>query len=121
MSGFEADPGGRLRARFVFDPDFVGFAGHFPDHKVLPGVCQISCVKEVLREWKKLGVRLRELVRAKYLLPVSPGDECMVECWDLKEAGGEYDLKAGLSRGGEKVSEFRLRVAFDGSDAKEGG
>jgi len=121
MTDFGEDPGGRLHARFVFDPGFVGFEGHFPERKILPGVCQVMCIKELLEEWKKLGVHLKELVSARYLLPVSPGDECVVTAWDIRNSEGEYLLKAGLSRGGEKVSEFRMRVAFDGARTGENG
>jgi len=109
-----------LRARFRFDPDFIGFAGHFPDRKILPGVCQLAAVKAVLGRWKGRSVRLVEIVSAKYVLPVTPGDECVVECWDLRENGDECTFKAGMVRGGEKVSEFRMRVAFDKANCASG-
>jgi 3-hydroxyacyl-[acyl-carrier-protein] dehydratase len=121
MADFGESPGGRLHARFRFDPDFIGFAGHFPDRQVLPGVCQLAAVKAVLGEWKGRSVRLLEIVSAKYVLPVTPGDECVVECWDLKETGDECSLKAGMVRGDEKVSEFRMRVSFDGAMPREDG
>jgi len=35
---FEVEADGALRAVLRFDPDFVGFDGHFPGHPVVPGV-----------------------------------------------------------------------------------
>lgn len=104
--------GSRLTARFRFAGDFVGFAGHFPDRAVLPGVCQIQCVKAVLERWTGVPVSLREIVSAKYLVPVGPGEEILCVVRDLSASNGECALKASLHRGAEKISEFRLRLAL---------
>jgi 3-hydroxyacyl-[acyl-carrier-protein] dehydratase len=121
MRGFHANGRGELSAGFVFGEEFVGFQGHFPMKKVLPGVCQIQCIKAMLEEWKKADVSLLEIVKAKYLLPVAPLEELTVkcslkdECVGAETTGEGCTLRATVSRGGEKVAEFRLKVSFGGS------
>ena len=107
MSGFEA-AADQLVANFMFGEDFIGFDGHFPTKKVLPGICQIQCVKAMLGQWKHTEVFLKEIVNAKYFLPVSPGEELTCRCRDITDNGDGYSLKASISRGSEKVSEFRV-------------
>jgi len=119
MIGFiereSVDGDSELSARFIFDEDFIGFQGHFPKKKVLPGVCQIQCVSEMLEGWKKRKVGLEEIVSAKYLLPVSPLEELTIQCSNIKFSDISYTLKASVSKGGEKVSEFKLKVTFGDS------
>ena len=59
----------RLTASFLFPEDFIGFQGHFPGNKILPGVCQIQCVISMLEKWKKKNIVLREIVLAKFFSP----------------------------------------------------
>ncbi len=119
MIGFiereSVDGDSELSARFIFDEDFIGFQGHFPQNKVLPGVCQIQCVNEMLEVWKKRKVGLEEIVSAKYLLPVSPLEELTIQCSNIKFSDISYTLKASVNKEGEKVSEFKLKVNFGDS------
>ncbi len=41
-------PDGSLTAEIEFPGTFIGFQGHFPDRPVLPGVCKVLCVLELL-------------------------------------------------------------------------
>lgn len=112
MYDFMVKKDGILYARFVFQEDFVGFQGHFPLQKVLPGVCQILCIQVMLEEWEKRPVYLREVVSAKYVLPVLPGEELNFNCWNNKDSGDDSLWKATVKRGEQKVSEFKLNVSF---------
>ena len=119
LEGFREE-GGDLVADFTFSPEFVGFDGHFPGNKVLPGVCQIQCVKAVLERWKEEEVRIGEIVSAKFTAPVGPGEtvECRVS--GVAASGEGYSLKARLSKGGVRVSELKLRVSFNGATPERG-
>ena len=110
MFGFAVNGTGEPAAHFRFGENFIGFQGHFPGQKVLPGVCQVQCVQTVLETWKGNTVRLREIVSAKYVLPVLPGDEIACRCLDVKEGTGLTSLRAVITRGDEKISDFRLKV-----------
>ncbi len=111
MTGFEAADG-VVKSRFVFPDDFVGFQGHFPDKKVLPGVCQIQSALAAVAKARGRQVVLKEIALAKYFAPVGPGEEIQCVCSDVAEAG-EFTIKAAITKGTVKVSEMKLRVALE--------
>jgi 3-hydroxymyristoyl/3-hydroxydecanoyl-(acyl carrier protein) dehydratase len=61
MSGL-AREGSSLSSRFTFPPEFIGFQGHFPDKKILPGV-QVQCALSLI-EKRGQTVVLKEIVLA---------------------------------------------------------
>jgi 3-hydroxyacyl-[acyl-carrier-protein] dehydratase len=111
MSDMTETAEGGIRSRFVFPPEFVGFQGHFPDHPILPGVCKMQAVLLLLQEWYQKEIRLKEIVMAKFLSPVSCGEELIFECREVKKTGDEILVKAFVTSNKKKVSEFKLRVA----------
>jgi len=48
------------------------FEGHFPSQPVLPGVCQIQLVKELLEKATEQKLFLREAAQCKFLQMVNP-------------------------------------------------
>jgi 3-hydroxyacyl-[acyl-carrier-protein] dehydratase len=109
MIGFERAETG-IVSRFVFPETFVGFQGHFPDKKVLPGVCQVQCALSTAERANQKKLRLKEIVLAKYFAPVGPGEEILCTCSDIADTP-EFTFKAAISKGTIKVSELKLRVA----------
>lgn len=102
-----------LTAHFVFPEDFIGFQGHFPGNKILPGICQIQCIIIMLERWKKKRVMLKEIVLAKFLSSVFPSEELTCVCKDIADTSGDFILKASCSKGSQKISELKLRVCFE--------
>jgi len=107
-----------LTACFVFPADFIGFQGHFPQKKLLPGVCQIQCIISMLEKWKKKNVVLVEIVTAKFLSPVLPLEEIICECREIRDNDGEFVVKAFISKAGGRVAEMKLRVRLAGEERK---
>ncbi|MFA6054223.1 MAG: hypothetical protein WC769_02490 [Thermodesulfovibrionales bacterium] len=107
-----------LTACFVFPADFIGFQGHFPQKKLLPGVCQIQCIIYMLEKWKKNNVALMEIVSAKFLSPVLPLEEITCECREIQDNDGELIVKALISKAGGRVAEMKLRVRLAGEERK---
>jgi len=101
-----------LTAHFIFPDDFIGFQGHFPSKKLLPGVCQIQCITCMLEQWKRRSVALREIVYAKFFTPVLPQEELVCECRDIHHTDEGCTVKAFISKGTQKVAEMKLRVSF---------
>jgi 3-hydroxyacyl-[acyl-carrier-protein] dehydratase len=104
---------GELSARFVFPADFIGFRGHFPGRPILPAVCEIQAALAMLEAWKGRRVRLREIVLAKFSVPVSCDEEVAYTCSVKMEGGDGAVLRARLARDAESVARFRLRVSFE--------
>ena len=111
MKGLTAVDGNALTAVFIFPEDFIGFQGHFPSRKVLPGVCHIQCVTLMFEKAKERPVTLKEIIQAKYISPVLPSEELICVCSSAQE-GRNFILKATLSRDSQKVSELKLRVSI---------
>lgn len=111
LSGLTRTDGG-LTATFCFPEEFIGFQGHFPARKVLPGVCQIHCVLAVIEQGERVTAALREILLAKYAAPVFPGEALTCTVQRAADAGGEAVFKAKLTTHGKKVTELKLRVTL---------
>ncbi|HAR45741.1 MAG TPA: hypothetical protein DCS42_15885 [Nitrospiraceae bacterium] len=111
MAGLEGSAGD-LSARFVFPEGFIGFQGHFPAKKILPGVCQVQCVLTMLEGRAHRPIMLKEIKLAKFFSPVAPGEEITCLCKDVQGGDADFTVKAMLSRGEQKVSEIKLRVCY---------
>lgn len=101
----------KATSHFLFPESFIGFQGHFPDKKILPGVCQVQSALVTLEKSTHGKAVLREIVLAKYFAPVAPNEEITCTCSDVEESG-EFSYKAVISKGTVKVSELKLRVAL---------
>jgi 3-hydroxyacyl-[acyl-carrier-protein] dehydratase len=110
---------GTLTTQFIFPEDFIGFQGHFPSGKLLPGVCQIQCVIASLEKLKSKKLIIEEIVLAKFFSPVFPLEElnCVFrEINAIKGNGESFIVKASVSKGDVKASEIKLRVRFAGKE-----
>ena len=103
---------GEVTARFLFPAEFIGFQGHFPDKPVLPGVCKIQAVIVMLQALEKKDIRLKEVVSAKFLSPVSHGEELVFNYRKQMKSNNEALVKASVTSGDKKVAELQLRVSF---------
>lgn len=110
MYGFETKESGELSAGFKFPEDFIGFQGHFPGSKILPGICQIQCALCMLEKLHGKKAVLREIISAKYFHPVLPSEELICRAGSTAESSGDLILKASFSSNDRKVSEMKLRV-----------
>lgn len=116
MIAFESSDDGVLTACFKFPVDFLGFQGHFPEEKVLPGVCQIQCVASMIERFIGKPVLLKEIVSAKFLAPVFPSEEIICVCRGLNDSHQDFVVKASVSKDGKKISELKLWVSFTGEE-----
>ncbi len=102
-----------LTAHFIFPAEFIGFQGHFPAKKILPGVCQVQCALSALEKGRSKRVTLKEVVLAKYFSPLFPDDEMTCVVNDNGATSGEHTIKAVITKNTVKISELKLRVVFD--------
>lgn len=93
--------GGWLR-RYRFDPDFLGFSGHFPGYPVVPAVVQVLAAVELVGAGSGRDCSLVGVEHAKFLIQLHPGDEITVRCTPKAAAGRELwearlDVAAGVA------------------------
>jgi 3-hydroxyacyl-[acyl-carrier-protein] dehydratase len=104
-----------LTSSFMFPEDFIGFQGHFPEDKVLPGACQIQCALSTIENALKKRVVLKEILLAKYLAPIVPGDNVICILSGVLDTGFEFIYKARITKGTEKVTDLKLRISLGGA------
>ncbi len=69
----KTDPGkSHLEVQVHLNRDHLLFAGHFPDHPVVPGVVMIQMITEILSDSLQNSLELKELDRVKFLFLVDP-------------------------------------------------
>jgi 3-hydroxyacyl-[acyl-carrier-protein] dehydratase len=108
MTVMDAPSEGMLKASFTFPEEFVGFQGHFPAEKILPGVCQIQCVVSMFEKAGRAFL-LKEIISAKFFSPVLPSEEILCACSTTEETPEAFTVKASVSKAGKVVSEMKLR------------
>jgi 3-hydroxyacyl-[acyl-carrier-protein] dehydratase len=59
-------------ATLVFDPQHPIFQGHFPGQPVVPGVCMMQIIKELLEKALGVQTRLAYADHAKFLSLIDP-------------------------------------------------
>ena len=65
---------------YRFDSGFVGFAGHFPGHPILPALVQILAGETLAEAWCGRPLQLTAIENAKFVRPLSPGQKVLVQC-----------------------------------------
>jgi 3-hydroxyacyl-[acyl-carrier-protein] dehydratase len=80
VGGIERAKDGAFHQRYVFGPDFPGFAGHFPGKPILPAVLQIMAAS--LQAEAAAGQRLTPaaIERAKFVSTIVPGALVEIAC-----------------------------------------
>jgi 3-hydroxyacyl-[acyl-carrier-protein] dehydratase len=63
---------GQIDAELQIDQQNEIFAGHFPDHPVVPGACMLQVVKEILADTLKADISLLRADNIKFLSLVEP-------------------------------------------------
>lgn len=112
MSDLSEAGDGKLTARFLFTPDFIGFRGHFPGRPVLPAVCEIQASVAMLETWKRREVRLKEITLAKFSAPVTCDEEVVYSCSFTMENSHSTFVKVNVAKAGKRIAKFTLKVAF---------
>jgi len=98
---------GGWRRRYVFAANSVVFAGHFPQHPVVPGVAQILMAHMTLEEAFGRAFILCAVPQAKFTLPLEPG--IIIELFlNVGRRDGLWDCT--LHRGGQLAARFQLEV-----------
>lgn len=88
------------------------FKGHFPDQPVVPGVCMMEMVKELLEQQTDEPLWLRDAGNVKFLQLITPDISPIINIsWEKSKQG--YDVNASFKN---DVSDlFKLSGKFEPS------
>lgn len=110
------DEAGTLERRYCFADSFAGFAGHFPEHPILPAIVEILTVVSLVSEQTGCRQRLVAVEDAKFLNPVRPDQELLVRCRQRTVRGKSlYD--AQLTVGGTTTATLLIELSPAGETA----
>ena len=102
---------GSLRVQIDINKNHQIFKGHFPGHPVVPGVCMLQIVREVMEvhTGKKLAIAGAD--NMKFLAIVNPEQNKEVEVnVNYTEENGKFTVNATLFAG--TVTFFKLKATL---------
>ncbi len=107
ISGPQTEADGRAVCEFRFAADDPMFDGHFPGNPILPGVFQLELTRLMAESVLKCPLTVREISKAKFRLPISPGETVRVEL-KFAEKDGAIQARASFSVGSQPAGESIL-------------
>lgn len=99
---------GSLKATILLNPKHQIFKGHFPGHPVVPGVCMMQIIREVMQVKTGRKLRIAGADFIKFLTIINPEQNQEVDMTiSYTEDGGSYALSASLFSGATVFFKFR--------------
>jgi len=102
--------GNQLTCRVAYDATHPIFAGHFPQQPVVPGVCTMAMIKDLLEQALGKKLLLRSTGQVKFLRLILP-DVTPVAAISWQETDKGYSVTAGLKD--EGVDLFKMNAVFE--------
>lgn len=84
-----------VSCRIVFNDQHDIFKGHFPGQPVVPGVCMMQMVKELLEAQTDSNLWMRDAGQVKFLQLITPDVHPMINI-SWKEDGNGYSVNANF-------------------------
>jgi 3-hydroxyacyl-[acyl-carrier-protein] dehydratase len=101
----------RLNAVITINPGHDIFKGHFPDQPVVPGVCMVQIVKELMEQYTDKKLVLSKGHQLKFLqLLVPVADEAIQVNISWSENNSEYNITADFRKNNEAA--FKMAGLF---------
>jgi 3-hydroxyacyl-[acyl-carrier-protein] dehydratase len=105
----ETEPGTFLQS-YRFNPEFIGFSGHFPGYSILPAFIQVLMVQVMAEEVKGRPLKVLTLERAKFQKEVLPEQEIKTK-YRERITQGKNKIEATLTVGENQAAFFLLTFA----------
>ena len=104
---------GTLSCEVVFNARHGIFEGHFPGNPIVPGVCTIGLISELLRRAVQKDFRLVTAPNIKFLQLITPSIRPIVNIsWTLE--GQAYTANATLKDGAATL--FKMSATYAASE-----
>ena len=102
--------GGTIRFTIQLDPSHPVYEGHFPGNPIVPGVCQVQIIKELVSLTLNTELFLERSENIKFLSMIIPVQTPVLDIrLDIKAKGqDQWDVNAVISR------EQHLFIKFKG-------
>jgi len=99
-------------AELVINADHKIFEGHFPNQPVVPGVCMMQIVKEILEHVIGKATQLAEAVDMKFLAIIDPQQNNLIQASIkyLADESGGIQVTASLFK--DELVHFKFKGQF---------
>ncbi|POY36552.1 3-hydroxyacyl-ACP dehydratase [Solitalea longa] len=104
-----------IRCDISINADHAIFKGHFPDMPVVPGVCMMQIVKELLETALNCKLQLAKADQMKFLAVINPLETKTLQCalsYSVNE-NGDIITSAGLQNSTTSFFKFKGRFKND--------
>jgi 3-hydroxyacyl-[acyl-carrier-protein] dehydratase len=102
-----------IKADLVINAAHKIFEGHFPGHPVVPGVCMMQMVKEILEQVFKKKTDLASAADMKFLAIINPEENTNIQAalkYKIEETGN-VSVTASLFK--DEIIYFKFKGLFD--------
>jgi 3-hydroxyacyl-[acyl-carrier-protein] dehydratase len=100
---------GQIKALLVIDRDHAILKGHFPGQPVVPGVCMMQIIRELVERQEGKKLRIAEADQMKFLSIIDPTQNNRVEAnISVHEKESALAVTASLAAG--TLTYFKLKA-----------
>lgn len=85
------------RIEIVLNPNHDIFKSHFPGNPIVPGVCQIQIITELMEMLLRKKLYLSEVKNIKYILVLVPNNEEIIEVSFNKISKDEDSVRVSVT------------------------
>ncbi|MEP7143592.1 MAG: 3-hydroxyacyl-ACP dehydratase [Ferruginibacter sp.] len=103
---------GKINASLEIDATHKIFGGHFPGQPVVPGVCMMQMVKEILESALSKETRLVRADHLKFLTVIDPAENNMIHAEVKYSIDAEASIKVVASLLNGSVTYFKMSGVF---------
>lgn len=105
--------GFEVKAELIINADHKIFEGHFPGRPVVPGVCMMQMVKEIMEQVTGKKTSLSKAPEMKFLVVIDPGQNNRIQAvlkYSMEENGNMH-VSATLMK--DELIHFKFKGQFD--------
>jgi 3-hydroxyacyl-[acyl-carrier-protein] dehydratase len=89
------------------------YQGHFPGNPVVPGVCQVQMVKELVEKALKVSVKLTESDNIKFLSMINPQAHARLEISMVIRPAGVHRFSVNAAIGSGELVFLKFKGKFE--------
>jgi 3-hydroxyacyl-[acyl-carrier-protein] dehydratase len=109
-----AAEGSEIKATLELDENHAVFKGHFPDQPVVPGVCMMQSVKELVERYVKQKLTVIEADNMKFLSVLDPRVNKVIQA-TVSIVNKESSFSINASLFADNVTFFKLKATLNSS------
>jgi 3-hydroxyacyl-[acyl-carrier-protein] dehydratase len=104
---------GSIQAVIEINPAHQIFEGHFPGQPVVPGVCMLQMVKEILESVLKMHLMLTHADQIKFLSIIDPRKTTKIKAKIRFDSSSVSEIPVNASLNNEGVVYMKMKAAFN--------